>query len=780
MPSASPIFIPSTDYAHSFRRGSLTQTIIHNGSTKRPPINGGTPFHSKHDRRWKWWHYLILLLLLFAFIELAIVVIGYALLHDQPAPISIALRKFPSVPYKHLDTRSQLKLERGTTVYHVTKEFGPASMGGMGMVLTALATAQQQTNRVDVSVIMPYYSYLKNKYDITKVSDLTMEIRDKNGHLMPVEFRVSKLDYAYGFNPENTNATTEVPPNSSQVVPVYLIGPGNKSPFNRAFRVKNVLNIYSSPNGLPQEWKDQYFCKAVATFLTHQVNSEEQSLFAPVTRRNRVDVVHLHGATNAYVAKHLRESIQLEDMGPKPPSIVYTMHDYLDELQYTNTISNVRKFIGNRDIEDAMSEMQTYMHGHRMFMSSLAIDSADVVTIVSKSMAKEIVEGRLDFYLKELVMDSLLRKAQKHHFFGVSNGVDFTTLNPFTSKKLTTRKCSFPAYALDIIDYGAGTIPSPTHSDELYIDQQPVSAQSLARKWTLSGEPNDFVTTAKDRAKRFLVRRDLLKEEDLKRPVILFIGRFQYNKGLEFFEAATQYFVKYNAKFIIIGQRNNYPLEWVQQLQSSYPDNVLVISDAKEQRQWSVFFRAAADFVFVPSLTESFGLVAAEGLLFGAGVISSGVGGLKEFLVDRPQNFLMTGAGKAGITKDDSGSTMVNTGDAYNAYLFNALEPNVDRLNQGLEYAIYDAIKDYERMVNIKALREDYALRMVSSAIGLGWDRRHGPVEEYLHAYQVGLGDIKVRDLERHEIEEERELLELIFRDGEEAGFIRAAPASTS
>jgi len=728
---------------------------------------------SKYDRRWKWWHYLMLLLLLFAFIELAIVVVGYALLHDQPAPISIALRKFPSVPYKHLDTRSELKLERGTTVYHITKEFGPASMGGMGMVLTALATAQQQTKQVDVSVIMPYYSYLKNKYDISKVTDLTMDIRDKNGRLMSVEFRVSKLDYAYGFNPENA---TELPPNPSQVVPVYLIGPGNKSPFNRAFRVKNVLNIYSSPNGLPQEWKDQYFCKAAATFLAHQVNSEDQSLFAPVHRRNRVDIVHLHGATNAYVAKHLREYIDREDMGPKPPTIVYTMHDYLDELQYTNTIKNVRKFIGNRDIDDAMNEMQTYMHGHRMFMSSLAIDSADVVTIVSKSMAKEIVEGRLDFYLKELVMDSLLRKAQKHHFFGVSNGVDFATLNPFTSKKLTTRKCSFPQYSLDMID-GAGAASS-TNLDELFVEQSMV--KSLARKWTIPAEPNDFITTAKDRAKRFLVRRDLLKEEDLKRPVVLFIGRFQYNKGLEFFDTAAQYFVKYNAKFVVIGQRNNYPLEWVLKLQQKYPDNVMVISDAKEQRQWSVFFRAAADLVFVPSLTESFGLVAAEGLLFGAGVISSGVGGLKEFLVDRPQDFLIRSPGKAGVRKDASGVTTVSTGDAHNAYLFNALESNPEKLNQGLEQAIYDAIKDYERLLPIKALREDYVLRMVSSAIALGWGRRHGPVEEYLYTYQVGLGDIKVRDLEKHELEEERELLEILFRDGDEGGLIQPMfPASS-
>lgn len=771
MPSASPIYTSEADYGHAFRRGSITQTIQYNGHKKRPSVNG-SPYLNKYDRRWKWWHILILLLLFFAFVELTVVVVGYALLHDQPQPISIALRRFPSVPYKHLDTRQVLKLERGTTVYHVTKEFGPASMGGMGMVLTALATAQQQNERVDVSVVMPYYSYLKNKFDITKVADLTMDIRDKNGRLMPVEFRVSKMDYYYGQN-VGDNSTDLPPPSSSQVVPVYLIGPGNKSPFNRAFKVRNVLNIYSSPNGLPQEWKDQYFCKAVATFLASQVNSEEQSLFAPVSRRNRVDIVHLHGATNAYVAKHLREHIDREDMGPKPPTIVYTMHDYLDELQYTNTINNVRKFIGKQDVDEAMTRMQNYMHGHRLFMSSLAIDAADVVTIVSKSMAKEIVEGRLDFYLKELVMDSLLRKAQTHHFFGVSNGVDFATLNPFTSKKLTTRKCSFPPYALQLID-GAGP-PATANPDELFVDQSMV--KTLARKWTLSSAPDNFITTAKDRAKRFLVRRELLSEKDLKRPVVLFIGRFQYNKGLEFFEAACQYFVKYNAKFIIVGQRNNYPLEWVLHLQSKYPDNVVVISDAKEQRQWSVFFRAAADYVFVPSLTESFGLVAAEGLLFGAGVISSGVGGLKEFLVDRPSNYLIQPSDtSAMIEKLPDGELLVHSNDAYNAYLFNAMESDQEKLNNGLELAIRDAVKDYERALPVKALREAYVLRMVSSAIALGWNRRAGPVEEYLYAYQVGLGEIKVRDLEKHEIEEERELLEMLFHDGE-GGLIQPVTA---
>lgn len=88
MPSASPIYTSEADYGHAFRRGSITQTIQYNGHKKRPSVNG-SPYLNKYDRRWKWWHILILLLLFFAFVELTVVVVGYALLHDQPQPISI-------------------------------------------------------------------------------------------------------------------------------------------------------------------------------------------------------------------------------------------------------------------------------------------------------------------------------------------------------------------------------------------------------------------------------------------------------------------------------------------------------------------------------------------------------------------------------------------------------------------------------------------------------------------------------------------------------------------
>ena len=51
------------------------------------------------------------------------------------------------------------------------------------------------------------------------------------------------------------------------------------------------------------------------------------------------------------------------------------------------------------------------------------------------------------------------------------------------------------------------------------------------------------------------------------------------------------------------------------------------------QEEYGPVLRAAADIVFVPSKTEAFGLVAAEGLAYGALVVTTGVGGLRDFLV---------------------------------------------------------------------------------------------------------------------------------------------------
>jgi glycogen synthase len=62
-------------------------------------------------------------------------------------------------------------------------------------------------------------------------------------------------------------------------------------------------------------------------------------------------------------------------------------------------------------------------------------------------------------------------------------------------------------------------------------------------------------------------------------------------------------------------------------------DGAVLIDDAATQERYGPLVRAAADVVLVPSKTEAFGLVAAEGLAFGALVVTTGVGGLRDFLV---------------------------------------------------------------------------------------------------------------------------------------------------
>ncbi|KAI8089967.1 uncharacterized protein BX664DRAFT_359447 [Halteromyces radiatus] len=716
--------------------------------SQRRLYNTPTTSHSKesphlfiqYDKRWRWWHILFLIIVLIGLIELILILVGYIFLHFKSSPIRIELRQYPKIKYQPLDQTTYPSFWRNSTsVYHITKEFGPATMGGMGMVLTALTTEQQRTGQLDVNIVLPYYSYLKHKQkgdELHRVTDLVMYIQDKHNTYstldtnqasslhssslstattstknespwVPLEFRVTKWKYTSIPPPPAVNQTTwyiddrgnnqtlpadmQRPSLKHEQLTVYLIGPGNRSPFSMAFRARNPVGIYSSPKGLPQEWKDQYFLKAAATFLSFQASaaSHDQSLFAPTSdlvSPAGVDVVHIHGATNAYLAHYLQDPTLWNAALPRP-SVVYTMHDYLDELQYTNTIANVHKF------DPTPPQTTTIIHGNKMFMSSLAIELANVVTFVSQTMAMEMVEGQMDFYLKELVMEAILQKADQGRFFGISNGVDYRHAHPFHSKRLTKSKLAYPSFAW----------------------QQLVSHKS---SFTLSNHSTDYISIHKDRAKRWLVRKKVLAHKD--KQLVLFVGRFQYNKGLASFERAIASFIEHDMVLVIIGQPNNYPLAQVKQWQEDYPDHVYVMTTAQEQKRWLMYVRAAADLVFVPSVTESFGLVAAEGMMFGAPVLSTGVGGLKEFLVDRSL-------------------------DNYNAYLY-----QLDNKDHSLETAIAQAAHDYRYFVHHRSARELFLLRLIKQALALGWTRppssihHHplaGPVYDYIRVYAMAIQD---------------------------------------
>lgn len=68
---------------------------------------------------------------------------------------------------KHIPDQSFEKVRTSllnSTIVHITKEFGPATYGGLGTVVTQLALAQSSAG-FKTAVILPYYRYLRNAFD---------------------------------------------------------------------------------------------------------------------------------------------------------------------------------------------------------------------------------------------------------------------------------------------------------------------------------------------------------------------------------------------------------------------------------------------------------------------------------------------------------------------------------------------------------------------------------------------------------------------------------------
>ncbi|KAI8640432.1 hypothetical protein BD408DRAFT_419716, partial [Parasitella parasitica] len=733
--------------------------------TLSSPLNQRAMPSAISIKKWRWWDFLGIFIFFLMATELLTITNSYKLAQQEATPIRIVKRQYPIKAYTHLDTSVESQIEKGTQVYHVTKEFGPATLSSVGRTVTALAAAQQASNLTQVAIVMPFYTFMR-RWITDKEIDMTIDIRGKkSSQVVSVEFRVWKMMHAFNppvqkpskyewqmINNVNTSVliTPQRPAAPTDVVPVYMIGHANRKPFNQAFKCRTVNDI-NTQNELPNEWRDLYFAKAAAAFLAHKATAaDEESIFAPIRIVPRVDIVHVHGASNAYVTKFLQDKKDADDLGPRPPAIVYTMHDHQDEVQYHNSFRSVRKFLERTSEREALRK---YVYGGKMFMSRLAIDRADAVTFASRSMAADIVEGRRDFHLKELVMDSLLLKTESARFYGISNAIDYYSSEyPFKTDKLINRNMGFPQYALNMVtDQPAIHSTDPLHALALDVPENPTY-------WTLSDNPNDFTFVLKDRSKRYLIKRDLFTEQDMKRPVVLFRGALERNKGLEIFEKATEYFVKHNMRFVILGNQRDFPIEKLEKLQSLYPDHVSLIASGKEQRQLGIFCRAAADFVFAPNPNDSLGLETVEGMIFGSAVITTGTGSLHESIIDRP-------AGRAGKRKvnvalldptvmTEKGS-VVTSYEYFNGYVYDHED------NSSLELAIKDATVDFAKNRQVKALREEFILRMIRSAFNLGWDRGHfqGPVHEYNQVYELALEDRLIPEMKRHEVEQESELV---------------------
>ena len=618
-------------------------------------------------------------------------------------------------------------MERPRRILHVTKEFGPATMGGLGVMLTALATAQAESPLLSIAVALPHYSYLSDRLPrsaFEPFANLSIPVAEPSWYRRLRRRRRTRT-YRCPVTRLCWPLASEGGRSDRPSVDIFLLGPSDEKPFSVAFHAKDEGDIYSAYKPLKQEWKDVYFARAAAELVRYLAEVPLEA--RPSTAA--IDVVHLHGATNAMVGYFLRTG--------SPPSttdsvaIVYTLHDSLDEVEYSNLVANVQPFLPHSRTSDKQTDAEVlrplqpyiYRSGTQLFTSALGIDLSDVTTFVSRSIASDIVARRFRFHLEDLVMPSIAAKAARDDFIGVTNALDFSdpSKNPFRSEQLIRAGVAFLETDLT---------PSDGAVDDAFSSQD---------------EP---FTSAKRRARHLLVAAlpELFSVDDLHRPWFLFIGRYQYNKGCQFFETLVDLLASSptSGRLVLLGARNNYPFDELSRLALRYPNHVTLIDDRTPavshiQREWGAILRMASDIAFVPSLSEAFGLVAAEALLFGMPVLSTGVGGLREFLDPIP---------------DGDGSSLARTG---NSYLFDLFPDRDTAATQGAEQDYSQSAEDVRpsearlaparaalRAQAETALRdwshrqeaafesegEIFCRRLVSQALSLRWDRPGGPVEK--------------------------------------------------
>ncbi|BGP30839.1 hypothetical protein JCM10296v2_002598 [Rhodotorula toruloides] len=653
-------------------------------------------------------------------------------------------------------------------------------MGGLGVMLTALSIAQSDSPLLSIAVALPHYSYLRDRYladEIRPFANLTIPITSHpsspSRRARHIRVPVSLLRWSYTPSPDFLHAPSPadepIPDPPSRTIDIYLLGPGDSRPFSAAFRAKDEGDIYSAYKPLKQEWKDLYFARAAAELVAYLGAKDEATVFEDddipideeeptpgLSAKRRVDVVHLHGATNAFVAHFLREREKeerhVQRLQSRHPAIVYTLHDSLDEVEYSNLVENVVHFLPpspastrSNDLDDPrtafhpLARLKAYIYrsGTQLFTSALGIDLADMTTFVSRSIAADIVSGRFRFHLQDLVMPSIARRAAKGEFVGVTNGLDFTErgTNPFTSPRLVERGLAFPRVR-------GGDLFDPSSLPSSPDDPSFITSKRRARAFLVSHLPHHF------------------SPSDLSQPWFVFIGRYQYNKGCQFFSTLLEEIARSpsGGRLVLLGARNNYPFSLLTNLARTYPSHLTLIDDRSPstssfQRDYGTLIRLASDYAFVPSLSEAFGLVAAEALLFGMKVVSTGVGGLGEFLVpireDEEGEEGEEGSGNSylfdlfpGRAKEEDVPPTQGVGEDYSRSAQD-VRPDEEMLRparEELRKATRRALRDWERKrARSVEERERRVRRLVGDALELRWDRPGGPVEEYIRVYDRAL-----------------------------------------
>ena len=350
---------------------------------------------------------------------------------------------------------------------------------------------------------------------------------------------------------------------------------GNPSFYPLLWSSTSVEDMYNCPQGVKREDRDMYFnyvaAKIIAETVSHNVDKS---------------VVHAHGASNAPVLWFLRQFTK------KQVSLVYTIHDYNSETKLTYSLRKIAHFSGAHDFQIARScfavgtESKTVsVESKSSVLATFFVSCADAVTTVSSGMVQPLKQ------LDSTYADLLSHFENTGRLFSIRNWVsqsiwddarEVVPLENTLSGKLRARENLFQM----LHAHGAGSMPR---------------------------------------------RQDAIC-------LVGWIGRFDTNKGIVFLPALVETVCNLECLLVVVGystsrrdKKNINAVKKQMQKWSLANSCTFMMLDSKSMQSGQMrTIRAALDIVVVSSLSEGFGLTAAEALAFGSIPVVSSVGGLPE------------------------------------------------------------------------------------------------------------------------------------------------------
>jgi starch synthase len=220
-------------------------------------------------------------------------------------------------------------------------------------------------------------------------------------------------------------------------------------------------------------------------------------------------------------------------------------------------------------------------YGNMNFLKA-GIVSADLITTVSETYAKEILTAEFGFGL-----DGILRKREKD-IVGILNGIDYEEWNP--SKD--------------------ALIPNNYSKDNI---------------------------TGKFECKRELLKRCNFKNSE-ELPIFCFIGRLSSQKGIDLLSEAIPYIIGSGANLVIIGKGEEFYNSLLQSQRDKYHGRIFFFSGFDESFAHLAY--AGSDIFLMPSRYEPCGLGQMIAMRYGTIPIARRTGGLADTIEDNVTGFL--------------------------------------------------------------------------------------------------------------------------------------------